>query len=190
MIWVPSDVTLVLASGSPRRRELLDRCGIAFVVRPPDIDESVAEGEGPEGYVRRLSIEKATAVARPGEVVVAADTTVEIDGRILEKPADADDADRMLRLLSGRVHHAHTGVTVLGPTGSTTRLVSTAVTFAHLDDASIGWYVATGEPFDKAGSYAIQGAGAALVVRVDGSVSNVIGLPLAETLEMVAAALA
>ena len=188
-IRVPAGTTLVLASGSPRRLELLRRCGLDPVVRPPGIEEIAGAGERPTEYVRRLSAEKAAAVARPGDVVVAADTTIEIDDRILEKPVDDDDARRMLRFLSGRLHHAHTAVTVRGPGGTATQLVSTAVRFVELDAATIDWYVGTGEAADKAGAYAIQGAGAALVAGVDGSVSNVIGLPLAETLAMLRHAL-
>ena len=195
MIRIPSHIELVLASSSARRSELLSQVGLNFEVRPADIDESVHAGEPPIEYVRRLSVEKAAAVARPGEIVVAADTTVEVDGVILAKPFDGDDARRMLRLLSGRVHEVHTGVTVAmtGATGrpATTRteVISTAVTFVELDDATVNWYVRTGEPDGKAGGYAIQGAGGALVERLDGSVTNVIGLPLAETVEIIRLAL-
>ena len=182
------DGSIVLASSSPRRAALLASAGVAFEVRRPDIDETPRPDESPTEYVSRLSAEKAAAVARPGEVVVAADTTVEIDGRILEKPVDAVDARAMLRSLSGRTHHAHTGVTVVGAGGAhttvETRVVTTAVTFVELSDERIEWYVATGEPMDKAGAYAIQERGAALVERVEGSVTNVIGLPLAETLHL------
>ena len=127
--------------------------------------------------------------------MVAADTTVEVDGVILAKPVDGDDARRMLRLLSGRVHQVHTGVTVAmtratgRPATTHTQVVHTAVTFVELDDATVDWYVRTGEPDGKAGGYAIQGAGGALVERLDGSVTNVIGLPLAETLEIIRLAL-
>ncbi len=195
MIQIPSEVELVLASSSPRRSELLRQVGLDFEIRPADIDESVRAGEPPIDYVRRLSIEKAAVVARPGEIVVAADTTVEIEGEILAKPVDGDDARRMLRLLSGRVHRVHTGVTVLTlgqegePMASDTQVVHTAVTFVEIDDATLEWYVETGEPDGKAGGYAIQGAGGVLVKRLDGSVTNVIGLPLAETLEMIRLAL-
>jgi len=146
-------------------------------------------------YVRRLSDEKAGAVARPGELVVAADTTVTIDGEILAKPLDDDDARRMLRLLSARVHNVYTGVTVLtigqgeSQTAARTQVVNTAVTFVELGDETLDWYISTGEPFGKAGGYAIQGAGGSLVKQLDGSVTNVIGLPLAETLDMIRLAL-
>jgi septum formation protein len=188
---------LVLASGSPRRRELLSTAGLRFAVRPADIDETPLPDEGPTNYVRRLSIEKAAAsmkspLASPTELVLAADTTVEAKGEILEKPLDADDAYRMLRMLSGRSHLVHTGVTVSAPvTGarrSSTIVVTTKVTFADLDDAAIDWYLGTGEVLDKAGAYGIQGGAAAFVERIDGSVTNVIGLPLAETLTLLRSA--
>ncbi len=179
---------VVLASGSPRRLMLLAGAGLDVDVRRPDIDETPHAGEAPTAYVARLSVAKAAHVAnvaRADEIVIAADTTVELDGRILEKPRDAADARRMLRALSGRTHHTHTGVTVLGPGGAATQVVTTAVTFIELTDAQIDWYVSTGEPMDKAGSYAIQERGAAFVSSVNGSVTNVVGLPLAETLAMV-----
>jgi septum formation protein len=176
---------LVLASASPRRAELLDSAGIDFDVRPAAIDESVRTGESPTAYVRRLSIEKAAAVdAAADEIVIAADTTVEIGGQILGKPVDADDARRMLGLLGGSIHHVHTGVSVRDASRTRTVVVSTEVEFIDLDAAAIDAYLATGEPFDKAGGYAIQGAGGKLVRRIEGSVSNVIGLPLDETLEL------
>ncbi len=186
---------LVLASGSPRRRELLSGAGLRFAVRPADIDETPLPDEAPTTYVRRLSTEKATAstespLANSAEVVLAADTTVEVRGEILEKPLDADDAYRMLRVLSGRDHLVHTGVTVsipiAGARRSSTILVTTKVTFADLDDDSIVWYLEeTGEEWaDKAGAYGIQGAAGAFVERIEGSVTNVIGLPLAETLAL------
>ncbi|HYN34733.1 MAG TPA: Maf family protein [Ilumatobacteraceae bacterium] len=194
MIELPEGVRLVLASASPRRSELLRSVGLEFEVIPADIDESVRPGETPAGYVTRLSADKAAAVAeRVGSdvIVVAADTTVDVDGLILEKPVDASDARRMLGLLSGRTHLVHTGVTVLrsvgvgsGKTGRTI-VVETAVEFVELTPETVDWYVATGEPFGKAGGYAIQGAGGALVRRLDGSVTNVIGLPLAETLALI-----
>lgn len=184
VIEIPDGLKLVLASASPRRRELLAGAGLEFEVRPADIDETPHPAESPAAYVRRLSIEKSAAVARAGELVIAADTTVAIDGSILEKPVDVGDAARMLRLLSGRSHHAHTGVTVAGHDALETTVVTTSVTFVDLTDEMIGWYVGTGEASDKAGAYGIQGAAAAFVRRVDGSVTNVIGLPLAETLQM------
>lgn len=185
MIALPAGVSIVLASASPRRRSLLDEAGLAVTVQPADIDETPHVGEKPIEYVRRLSAEKAAAI--PGgaaRVVVAADTTVEIDGAILEKPLDRSDAARMLRLLSGRDHRCHTGVTVASVHGANTRVVTTVVTFIDLDDEMIDWYLGTGEADDKAGAYGIQGAAGAFVERVEGSVTNVIGLPMAETLAM------
>ncbi len=188
MIDLPDGLQLVLASGSPRRRELLEGVGLTFEIRPADIDESPRAAEGPADYERRLSSEKAFAVATHDEIVIAADTTVAVDGAILEKPVDEDDARRMLRLLSGRGHECHTGVTVVaaGCANETaeTILVTTEVHFVELTEASIDWYVATGEAHDKAGAYGIQGAAGAFVSEVRGSVSNVIGLPLAQTLDL------
>lgn len=186
---------LVLASASPRRAELLRSVGLSFDVIPADIDESVRPGETPSAYVARLSAEKARVVAEragPDTVVLAADTTVDVDGRILEKPRDEADARRMLALLSGRSHLVHTGVTTVAHgagagNGPTTVVVETVVEFVALSSSVVDWYLGTGEPFDKAGAYAIQGAGGALVRRVDGSVTNVIGLPLAETLALLTA---
>lgn len=193
MIELPAGSRLVLAPASPRRADLLRSVGLDFDVLPAAIDESVRPSEPPAEYVARLSAEKARVVAdRVGTdcIVVAADTTVDVDGQILEKPIDAADARRMLALLSGRVHLVHTGVTVIGRSTSlpspspATIVVETAVVFVEMSPAMVDWYVGTGEPFDKAGGYAIQGAGGALVRRLDGSVTNVIGLPLAETLEL------
>jgi septum formation protein len=170
---------VVLASGSSRRHELLQQLGLHFTTRIPDIDESPRDGEGPVDYVRRLAKEKAAAVhAEPDELLIAADTTVDIDASILGKPADALDAGSMLRRLSGRSHRVHTGVSLRRGEQELTEVCSSSVTFVGLDETTIEWYLATGEPFGKAGAYAIQGAGAALVSSVMGSVSNVIGLPL------------
>ena len=169
---------LVLASASPRRRELLGQLGLRFDVVPADIDESPRAGEEPRDYVLRLAREKAAAVAADDAVVIAADTTVAIDGLILGKPADLDDAREMLRSLAGREHDVHTGVAVRVRERTAIAVETTRVTFAPLDASAIEWYLSTGEPFDKAGAYAIQGAGGALVERIDGSASNVVGLPL------------
>ena len=184
MITFPEGVSLVLGSGSPRRRELLTRAGIEFVVRPADIDESPHEYETPTEYVRRLSLEKSAAVIGPNEIVVAADTTVECDGRVLEKPVDDADAAAMLRVLSDRDHHVHTGVAIRSEHVLQSFVVTTIVTFVELTPQMIEWYVGTGEARDKAGAYGIQGAAASFVERVEGSVTNVIGLPMAETLAM------
>jgi nucleoside triphosphate pyrophosphatase len=170
---------VVLASASPRRHELLSQIGVRFEVRVPDIDESPVEGEDPVAYVRRLAIGKAAAISTaPDELVIAADTTVDLDSVIMGKPNDDDDARSMLRRLSGQTHRVHTGVAVRLGARELADVCTTLVTFVSLDEATIDWYLATGEPLGKAGSYALQGAGAALVSGVDGSVSNVIGLPL------------
>ena len=185
MIVLPASTALILASRSPRRATLLQQCGLEFEIRRPDIDETPRPGEAPREYVARLSSEKAIVEIHSNEIVIAADTTVDLDGAILEKPADSADARRMLASLSGRTHQTHTGVTVVGSRGTSTCVVTTSVTFVDLTDDMIQWYVATGEPADKAGAYAIQGGAAAFVVGIEGSVSNVVGLPLAETLELV-----
>ena len=177
---------LVLASQSPRRRELLEALGLAIEVRPAHVDETPRPGEGPAEYVLRVAREKARAV--PGDVVLGADTAVVLRGAVLGKPADADDARRMLRALSGQVHEVLTGVCVRRNAGAMgvelDALVTTTVRFARIGAAEIDWYVATGEPLDKAGAYAIQGAGGAFVESVDGSVSSVVGLPVAETAQL------
>lgn len=170
---------VVLASSSPRRHELLSQVGVPFAVRVPDIDESPLAGEEPRDYVRRLAFAKAAAVtASSDELVIAADTTVELGGEILAKPIDDTDAAAMLRRLSGRTHHVHTGVAARRNGRELAEVCTTSVSFVDLDEGTIGWYVASGEPIDKAGAYALQGAGGALVRLVRGSVSNVIGLPL------------
>jgi len=177
--------TIVLASGSPRRHELLTKIGVHFVVRVPDIDESPVPGEDPTAYVRRVAFEKAAAVdAAPHELVIAADTTVELDGAILAKPLDTADAAAMLRRLSARTHRVHTGVVVRRDGVEHAAVCTTLVTFTDLEESTIEWYVATGEPMGKAGAYALQGAGSVLVRLVRGSVSNVIGLPLHVVLEL------
>lgn len=173
---------MVLASGSPRRRELLAGLGLRFDIRAADVDETPHPGEPPRDYVLRLAREKADAVARsgaPGELVLAADTAVVVDGEILGKPLDGEDARRMLRLLAGREHEVLTGVALQEVAGPGAAVVETSkVRMAPLDDREIDWYVATGEPRDKAGAYAIQGLGALFVEAVDGNYSNVVGLPV------------
>lgn len=184
---------LILASGSPRRQELLRTIGVDFHVQPADVDESERPGEDPVAYVERIAVAKATAVVHrlgmgAGDVVVlAADTTVDVDGEILAKPADDDDARRMLRLMSGRTHRVHTAVVGWRISAISTATVTTEVTFTDLSDADIDWYLSMGEHLDKAGAYGVQGAAGALVRRIDGSPSNVIGLPLAETVEVLRA---
>lgn len=186
---------LVLASSSPRRHDLLRGAGVEFTVVPADVDESPRPDERPTDYVTRIATDKAMAVvgrmgmgaATPGTVVLAADTTVDLDGEILAKPEDDDDARRMLRLMSGRTHLVHTAVVGWRIAGIERALVTTDVTFTELSDGDIDWYVSTGEPTGKAGAYALQGSAASLVARVDGSVSNVVGLPMAETVDVLRA---
>jgi septum formation protein len=171
---------LVLASGSPRRRELLEMLGLALVVDPADVDETPHADEDPVTYVARVAADKAAVVAarQVGALVLAADTTVTLAGEILGKPADAADAARMLARLAGREHAVHTAVAVAVGERVELAVETTSVRFVALTDAEIDWYVATGEPLDKAGAYAIQGAGGLFVERIDGSASNVVGLPL------------
>lgn len=175
---------LILASASPRRRELLAGQGIVFDVRSSDIPEVPEPGEVAEAFTLRIAAEKAAAVApsAPGAAVLAADTAVVLGGRILGKPADPDDARSMLRSLAGHTHEVITGVCLLAPTGTERFAVRTAVRFRSIPEAEISWYVGTGEPLDKAGAYAIQGRGGSFVEAIFGSYSNVVGLPLAETL--------
>jgi septum formation protein len=177
---------LVLASQSPRRRELLAGLGFALDVRPANTDERQRPGEAPADYVLRVARDKARAV--PGDVVLGADTAVVVHGTVLGKPADRDDARRMLRALSGEVHDVLTGVCVRRNAGALgvelDTVVTTEVRFARLTAAQIDWYVGTGEPLDKAGAYAIQGTGGVFVAAIEGSVTNVVGLPLGETLEL------
>ncbi|HTI42202.1 MAG TPA: Maf family protein [Vicinamibacterales bacterium] len=180
---------IVLASASPRRAELLRAAGIEFEVMPAHIDETAHAAESPEAYVRRVADSKARAIAGRvnDRIILAADTTVVIDDQMLAKPEDDEDAKRMLRMLSGRTHEVLTAVAVCrGPEGSaplrTGRLIEierTQVEFAPLTEFEIDWYVATGEPRDKAGAYAIQGYASRFITRIDGSYSNVVGLPMA-----------
>lgn len=180
-------MSIILASGSPRRRDLLTSVRAQFEVVVPGVDESQHEQEPPIDYVARLAVAKSRAVpAPPGALVVAADTTVELDGEVLGKPTDVDDARRLLGRLSGRTHRVHTGVAARCDDRVEHEVVTTAVTFVELDAIDVDGYLATGEAMDKAGAYGIQGAAAVFVARVDGSVSNVIGLPLAELAALVA----
>jgi len=172
--------TLVLASASPRRAELLTAAGYRFVVRVAAVDETLRPGETPADAVRRLAREKARAVtANPDEVVLAADTLVTIDGVALGKPEDAGAAAAMLARLSGRAHDVLTGVACRQGDAIVTDVVRTTVWMAALDGATLDWYVASGEPLDKAGAYGIQGLASRFVTRIDGSYSNVVGLPIA-----------
>jgi septum formation protein len=182
---------IILASASPRRAELLRAAGIAHDIRASNVDETVSPGEEPEVYVKRLAEAKALAIASvsPGRTVLGADTVVVVDDQLLGKPRDAEDAARMLHLLSGRAHEVLTGVSVIHGSGrgsgtTDTRVDFTTVEFAKLGQEDIAWYVASGEPLDKAGAYAIQGLASRFVIRIDGSYSNVVGLPVALVYEM------
>jgi septum formation protein len=183
-------VRVVLASQSPRRRDLLTLVGVAHEVRPADVDESVRPGEAPDAYVRRLAGEKARAVADalgdPGAAVVAADTTVVVDGEILGKPADAAEARAMVRRLSGRAHEVYTGMAVVRGPRAADAVERVAVTFRALSDDEVAAYVATGEPMDKAGAYGIQGYGATIVERVEGDYFAVMGLSLVRAVALLA----
>lgn len=182
---------LILASQSPRRRELLTQAGYSFEVRPAHIPEEPLAGENPIAYVTRLAREKAEAVFREvtadarlnaeSEIlaVLGADTTVTLDDTILGKPEDAADAARMLKMLSGRTHRVMTGVALATAEGVEVAAEVTAVRFLTLSEEEIAGYVATGEPMDKAGAYAIQGYAARWIPRIEGCYFNVVGLPLA-----------
>lgn len=171
---------LVLASRSPRRSELLHAAGFEFTVRAADVDETPRDGEDPRDYVLRVAEEKARAVgATDEEIVLAADTTVVLQNAILGKPKDAADAARMLRTLSGQRHEVMTGICLRHKDRMLRDFASTAVWFAALNDFEIQDYVNSGEPMDKAGAYGIQGLASRFIERIEGSYSNVVGLPVA-----------
>jgi len=178
---------LILASASPRRQELLRNAGVEFRVQPSDIPEVPLPGETPQVFAERVAREKARTVYQrnPGEYVLAADTVVIVDDQILNKPEDAQDAARMLRLLSGRSHLVTTAVCLIGPKAAANgpfedvRCETTRVTFNRLSDADVQSYIASGEPMDKAGAYGIQGLASRWIPRVEGCYFNVVGLPVA-----------
>ena len=175
---------IILASASPRRKELLKQLGLEFEVAPSEYPEDLVKKLPPRTIVRRLSIEKAKAVAPlyPDSIIIAADTIGVIGGKVIGKPKTIAEAKAMLRLLSGKTHLVITGVTILDTADgcSSTGVVTTAVTFRKLTKSDIDAYVATGEPLDKAGAYAIQGLGAVLVKEIRGDYFNVMGLPIGE----------
>lgn len=180
---------LVLASQSPRRAALLTQLGVSFSVSPAHIDETPRAGEAAAAYVRRMAREKALAVfAIGGPPVLGADTTVVVDGESLGKPADRASGRRMLQRLAGREHEVRSAVCLASNDGVAVVSVCTVVAFCPLSDGLVEAYLATDEPWDKAGGYAIQGLAGALVRRIEGSYSNVVGLPLAETRELLHAA--
>jgi septum formation protein len=177
---------LVLASSSPRRASILETLRIPFRIVAPDVDETLLEGEGAAAAAARLARAKAEAVAsRERLPVLAADTLVACDELILGKPASAEDAARMLRLLSGRSHEVITGVCLIASGRAYSVVERTAVVFGRLSDADVAWYVGTGEPFNRAGAYHVDGQGALFVQAVEGSPSNVSGLPVRRVLELV-----
>ena len=174
-------MNLILASASPRRREILQTAGLAFTVRVSETDETIPSGMPPHEAVQYLAKQKAVAAAAnsPDDVVIGADTVVALDGEILGKPRDAADAARMLHLLSGKTHDVYTGVCLANAGRAETFYVCTRVTFYPMTDEQIADYIATGEPMDKAGAYGIQGRGCTLVESIRGDYFNVVGLPIA-----------
>jgi septum formation protein len=170
---------LVLASASPQRQEILRSAGFSFAVRPSQVDETPLATETPQEHVLRLAEAKARAVWRAGELVLGADTEVDVDGVVLGKPRDDREAARMLRLLSGRQHRVITGICLFDGHQARTAWEETQVFFLDLSDEEIAEYVASGEPFDKAGAYGIQGAASKFIRRVEGCYFNVVGLPIA-----------
>ena len=179
---------LILASGSPRRAEILDAVGWPFEVVTSGIDETREPGEDPSAYVQRLALEKARSVAikREAGLILAADTTVVVDDQLLGQPTDDRDAQRMLKLLSGKWHQVLTGVALVRINGETdVGIETTRVRFAELSQTEIDWYVSTGEPQGKAGAYAIQGRAALFVEEVAGDYLNIVGLPIRLVYEMI-----
>ncbi len=184
MIKLPK---LVLASGSPRRSEIMNSVGWEFIKDVPDIDESERKGETPEDYVQRLAKEKAETVARshPGEIVLAADTTVVINDQIVGKPKDLSDARRMLEMLSGNWHAVLTGIAVINNGTVEVGLQRTRVKFAEMTDAEIRFLADVGDPLDKAGAYAVQAQAALFIEGIEGDYWNVVGLPISLVYQMV-----
>ena len=179
-------MTLILASASPRRRDLLTQAGLRFDVLPAHIDEALRPNEPPTAYVQRLALEKAQAMhaQHPKATILGADTTVVLEHEILNKPTDLSDAERILRLLSNRVHQVHTGIAVVTPTTQRTHVETTSVFFAPIPDADLAHYLSTGDSLDKAGAYGIQGYAARWITRIEGDFFNVMGLPIAATLHL------
>ena len=178
---LPRSLPLVLASESPRRRDLLATAGIPFTVRVREVEEIRAAGEPPDSYARRLARAKAEAAWEGrNEIVLGADTIVVLDQEVLEKPRDAADARAMLHRLAGREHTVITGICLRHPSGADVDSTATRVRFTPMTGAEIDAYVATGEPMDKAGAYAIQGLASKFVERIEGCYFNVIGLPLSQ----------
>lgn len=188
---------LILASSSPRRRELLTVAGLDFTVDAADIDERIQPGEPPAKYVQRLAVEKAQAVWERNAakdsgddplIVLGADTTVVLDGEMMGKPVDQADARRMLEALAGRTHQVLTGIATVSRAGVVSEVEITQVFFNLIDERELIHYLASGEPLDKAGAYGIQGYAARWIPRIEGCYFNVVGLPLARTIELLARA--
>ena len=179
-------MTLILASASPRRRDLLTQAGLRFDVLPAHIDETLHPNESPTAYVQRLALEKAQALhaLHPKATILGADTTVVLEHEILNKPTDLSDAERILRLLSNRVHQVHTGIAVVTPTTRRAHVETTSVFFAPIPDADLAHYLSTGDSLDKAGAYGIQGYAARWITRIEGDFFNVMGLPIAATIRL------
>jgi septum formation protein len=177
---------LILASTSPRRRELLTQAGFVFDVLPADIDETRAHDEDPHTYVARLALEKANAIhaLHPQAIVVGADTTVVLDAEILGKPSDLFEAERMLRALSGKVHQVYTGVAVVTSAAVMQHVEMTSVFFSTIPEPDLARYLSTGDSLDKAGAYGIQGYAARWISRIEGDFFNVMGLPIAATVRL------
>lgn len=177
---------LLLASASPRRADLLRAAGLTFDTAVADVDETRQPGEAPADYATRVAHAKAEAVHRlhPEATVIGADTIVVVDGDVLGKPAEAADAARMLRRLSGRAHEVLTGVSIIGPHGARRFVDGARVWFRPLSEDDIAWYVATGEPMDKAGAYAVQGGASRFVSRIEGTCATVVGLPICRLCEV------
>lgn len=173
-------VQFILASASPRRRELLAAAGFTFAIDAAEVDETRRPGEDASSYAARVARDKARAVAarHPGDAVLAADTVVVIDGDVLGKPADAADARRMLRALAGRAHEVLTAVVLIAGGEVFAEIIRTSVWMRGLSEAEIEAYVASGEPMDKAGAYAVQGVASRFITRIDGEYANVVGLPI------------
>jgi septum formation protein len=179
-------MTLILASASPRRRELLVQAGLRFDVLPSHIDETPHPNEAPTAYVQRLALEKAQAIhaLHPKATVLGADTTVVSAQQILNKPTDLADAERMLRHLSNRIHQVHTGIAVVTPASQRSHVETTSVFFSAIPDEDLAHYLATGDSLDKAGAYGIQGYAARWISRIEGDFFNVMGLPIAAVIRL------
>lgn len=177
---------IILASGSPRRRELLELAGVPFVVQTADVDESIPAGTSPEEAVQLLAVKKARAVEAKQRLVLAADTVVALDGVIFGKPRNEEDAKEMLRTLSGKIHQVHTGVCIRRGEREEVFCETAQVEFYPLTEEEIERYVASGEPMDKAGAYGIQGKGALLVRRIAGDYYTIVGLPVARVVRALA----